>query len=119
MQLIAPPTPTSSGRWIVTPKASVRFQVRRQRAMARRKLIFEALTGACAGTFVLAVFKGGQLWQLNLLADAAVFSYAVVLVGVKRRTEEKALKIHPLPATRRAEAESYSLSEPAQAGGGR
>ena len=84
--------------------------------MARRKLIFEALAGAVVGTFVLALFRGGQMWELHLFADAAVFSYAVILVGIKRRRLERRVKIRPLPAHRQ-DVERLSFNEPVRAGG--
>lgn len=117
MQLIAPPPATSSGRWIVSPRAGTRIGESRRRALEQRKRIFEALIGVVVGSFALAVFKGEGMWDLHLAADGVLFSYAVLLVGLKRRRLEAGVKIRPLPRDRQDSLETFSFNEPIEAGG--
>lgn len=118
MQLIAPPPPTrSSGRWIVSPSAGTRIGESRKRALERRRRVFEAMTGVVVGTFFFSLFRGA--WQLHLFADAILFSYAVVLVGLKRSRSEATRKIRPLTRERRESDEAFTFNMPARAGGQR
>ena len=69
------------------------------------------------GSFLLALVKGGGVWQLHLVAVGVLFSYAVLLVGLKRRRLEAGVKIRPLPRDRHESIESFSFDEPIEAGG--
>ena len=106
MQLIAPPPASSRGRWIVVPESTDRlayFSYRR--AQERRRKIFLGLLTATSVLFLISLVSGA-LWSLTAMAVFALFSYVVLLIGAKRRSEDVRRKIQPLhrPAVaRRAE----------------
>jgi len=84
----------------------------------RRKRIFEALVLVAVVTFLWAIVGGERVWQVNLVADSILFSYAVVLVGLKRRRMENSVKIRPLPTHREHVTERFVFNDPIQARGG-
>lgn len=79
----------NKGRWIIAP--GTRDTARRRR-IARRRRLFMALSFAAGGTFLLAMLRS-SLWDLHLLADAALVSYVVVLVALKRQEQEVREKV--------------------------
>jgi hypothetical protein len=68
----------------------------RQQARDRRKNVLLALAGAVMVTFVLAVGVGGPAIYLNLLADALLAGYVVLLVQLRRLAEERQVKVRYL-----------------------
>lgn len=113
MQLIAPPPASSRGRWIVVPESTDRlayFSYRR--AQEKRRKIFLGLLTATSVLFFVSLVSGA-LWSLTAVAGFALFSYVVLLVGVKRRSEDIRRKIQPLhrpAATQRSEFQSMRAS---------
>lgn len=68
-------------------------------AQRRRRDVLLALVGAVAGSLGLAMFAGGPLlWGLQVLADALLAAYLVLLLQFKHRTLERETKVHYLPA---------------------
>ena len=68
----------------------------RQQARERRKNVLLVLTGAVLVTLVLAIGVGGPALYLNLLADALLAAYVVLLVQLRRMAEERQLKVRYL-----------------------
>lgn len=83
------------GRWIIAPGASDRA---RRRVLRRRRSFFTALVIATAASFVIALVRP-SLWDLNLLFVAALVTYVVVLIALKRQEEQTHRKIARLPAS--------------------
>lgn len=88
MGMLAAPS-RRSGRWIIAP--GVR-DVARKRRLQRRRRLFSALVFAAGATLVLALVRPA-LWDLHLTVDAILFSYAVLLVAIKRQDEEARHKL--------------------------
>jgi hypothetical protein len=116
MELIAPSTRANRGRWVVVPRtAAERARIRSHRRMQRRRrLMLEWGVASVCVTFVVALVAGAGWWNLHLLADAALFSYVVLLVGAKRRREDARRTIRPLVHERPGRRELA----PARASGG-
>lgn len=67
-------------------------------AQSRRRDVLLGLIGAVVGSFALAVLFGGVfLWGLQLLADALLAGYVLLLVQFKQRTIEREAKVRYLP----------------------
>lgn len=113
MQLIAPPPASSRGRWIVVPESTDRLaHFSYRRAQEKRRKIFLGLLTAASVLFLISLVSGA-LWSLTAVAGSTLFSYVVLLVGVKRRNEDIRRKIQPLhrpAADRRAEFQTMRAS---------
>lgn len=81
------------GRWIITPGASDRA---RRRTLDRRRKLFTALVFAASMSFALALVRS-SLWDLNLIFDAALVTYSVVLISLKRQQEQSRRTVAHLP----------------------
>jgi hypothetical protein len=68
----------------------------RRQARERRKNVLMALAGTAMVTLVLAVAVGGPVMYLNLLADALLVGYVVLLVQIRRLDEERQAKVRYL-----------------------
>ncbi len=68
-----------------------------RRARARKRKIFVVLLAATAASLPAALVWAA-LWRVHLVALVALMSYIVLLVGSRRRREDAARKIRPLPA---------------------
>jgi hypothetical protein len=71
----------------------------RTQARERRKNVLMGLAGAVMVTLVLAIGIGGPAIYLNLLADALLAAYVVVLVQMRRLAEERYTKVRYLAPT--------------------
>ena len=115
MQLIAPPPASSKGRWIVVPESSNRLVTASfRRGQERRRKIFVGLLTATSVSFLMSLFSGG-MWGITVAIASSLFAYVVLLVGVKRRSDDIRSKIQPL---HRPQAERRPELQPARAGGG-
>lgn len=115
MQLIAPPPASSKGRWIVVPESTDRLAYASfRRGQERRRKIFLGLLTATSVSFLMSLFSGG-MWVVTVAIASSLFVYVVLLIGVKRRSDDIRNKIQPLhrPQTRRARD-----LQPARASGG-
>lgn len=97
MDLIAP-SARRSGRWVCVPRVGPeRPGVRsHRRAQEQRKRLLEVLLGIAGATFLLALLAGGAWTRLHVIADIVLVSYAVLLVGAKRKRADTRMKIRPL-----------------------
>ena len=76
--------------------ASVRFS--RAEAKKRRRDVLYTLAGGAGTTFVMALVLGGPVWGLNLLCDALLAVYVVMLVQAQQRAMERTSKVRYLPS---------------------
>ena len=75
------------------------------RAQRRRRDVLLVLGCAVLSTLLLALLAGSPLfWMVQLLADALLGAYVVLLVRMKRATVERRVKVHYLPPVRSAPA---------------
>jgi hypothetical protein len=68
----------------------------RHQARERRKNVLMGLAGAVMVTLVLAIGLGRSFLYLNLLADALLAGYVVLLVQLRRLAEERQHKVRYL-----------------------
>jgi hypothetical protein len=101
---IAGPAPQRSTASLARP-AFAPTPYRRSAAMTRsqvrerRKNVLMGLAGAVMVTLVLAIGVGGPTIYLNLIADALLAAYVVVLVQMRRLAEERYAKVRYLQPT--------------------
>jgi hypothetical protein len=120
MRLIAPqqaprtPLTEATGRRVLVPRP-VDPRTVRNRSLRTRRLILGALAGAAAITAVLALFVGGDMIEIHLLADGCLLFYVAILFETKRRSDERAEKVRPLRQAPAEPRERWLVS----AGGGR
>jgi hypothetical protein len=76
------------------------IRMTRSEARKRRRDVLFTLAGAAGLTFVMALMLGGSVWMLQLLCDALLAGYVVLLVQTSQRAVERDLKVRYLPATR-------------------
>lgn len=119
MDLISPATP-GRGRYVVVPKSSEEIRSRRfRRSQQRRKRILEVLLVSTAASFLLAVFFGGRMWNLNAALAVSLVLYVGLLIGTKRQREEATSKVRHIGGQRtRVPSEDVVFHEPATASGG-
>jgi len=79
----------------------------RQQVRERRKNVLIVLTGAVLVTLVLAIGVGGPMLYLNLLADALLATYVVLLVQLRRLAEERQAKVRYI----QPQADTIDLTE--------
>ena len=72
----------------------------RSEARKRRRDVLFTLAGAAGLTFLMALMLGGSVWMLQLLCDALLAGYVVLLVQTTQRAVERDLKVRYLPTTR-------------------
>ena len=96
MQLIAPPPASSRGRWIVVPESTDRLAYASyRRGQDRRRRIFLVLLSATSLSFFLSMVTGG-MWAVTVAIAFSLAAYVVLLIGVKRRSQDIRTKIRPL-----------------------
>ena len=116
MQLIAPPPASTKGRWIVVPESTDRLAYASyRRGQERRRKIFLGLLSATSVSFLMSLFTGG-MWGVTVAIASSLFAYVVLLIGVKRRSEDIRQKIQPLHRPRTAQGHELQT---ARAGGAR
>jgi hypothetical protein len=79
------------------------------RAARRRRDVFVFLLAAVAISFLAAVFRGGILWAVQVVVDAALAAYVYLLVQMRNAAAQRRLSYPPLQALdaeRSAPAES-------------
>ena len=73
------------------------------RAQRRRRDVLFVLGSAVVSTLLLAVVAGNPLfWMVQLLTDALLAAYVVLLVRMKQAALERQVKVRYLPAARSA-----------------
>ena len=116
MQLIAPPPASTKGRWVVVPESTDRLAYASfRRGRDRRRKIFLGLLTASSVSFLLSLFSGG-MWGVTSALAFSLFAYIVLLIGVKRRSEDIRTKIRPL---HRPQASGRRELQSLRAGGAR
>lgn len=117
MDLIAPPS-YATGRWVVVPYSSHRKassplatayrQARTQRR--RRRLLFLILL-AVIGSGVAGWLRGEPWWEVHIGLNAALALYVGTLLEIKRRREERAIKVHPIKSKRPTDLDFADVDE--------
>ena len=98
LELIAPRA-TSQGRWIVVPQSRDRLErASFRRGQRRRKQILFALIAGVVATAIAAPLVGGPVWELQILLDASLALYVVLLVVAKQRRAELVRKLRTMEA---------------------
>ena len=117
MDLIAPPS-YAPGRWVVvlnsshrkasSPLAAAHRQARSQRRRRRLLiLILLAVTGSAAAGWRF----GEPWWDVHIGLHAALALYVGALIEIKRRREERAVKLRPIRSKRRSDLDLGELDE--------
>ena len=70
----------------------------RSEAKKRRRDVLFTLAGAAAVTLLIALVLGGPVWGLNLVCDALLGAYVVLLAQAQQRTMERETKVRYLPS---------------------
>ena len=127
LDLIAPKA-TSQGRWIVVPQSRDRLErASFRRGQRRRRRILLALIAGVVVSAVVAPIVGGPVWELQILLDASLALYAVLLVVAKQRRAELVKRLRSMESRRSVEStrsmesrqtvEEPRFFEPLRAGG--
>jgi hypothetical protein len=116
MDLIAPSA--TSGRWVVVPNSNhrrasspLRIAHRQARSQKRRRrllvlMIVAVLASAAAGWRV-----GEPWWEVHIGLNAALALYVGTLLEMKRRREERSVKVRPLRSQRPSEIDLTDVDE--------
>jgi hypothetical protein len=105
MRLIAPqqearqPLRSNDGRYVLIPRAADPKAVR-ARSLRSRRMLLGIFVGVAVVTAILALFVGGDMREIQLLADGVLLFYVAILFETKRRADERAEKVRPLRPTR-------------------
>lgn len=128
MDLIAPPS-YASGRWVVvlpssTRKASPSILAahRQARSRRRRRRLLVLMLVAVIGSAVAGWRTGQPWWEVHIGLNAALALYVGTLLEIKRRREERAMKVRPIKSRRRPEIDLTDVEDlygAASAGGRR
>jgi len=107
MDLIAPPS-YATGRWVVvlnsehrkaSPTFRTAYRLARSRRRRRRLLVLIML---CVVASAIAGWRIGEpWWNVHIALNAALALYVGALLELKRRREERAVKVRPLKSNRR------------------
>jgi membrane protein implicated in regulation of membrane protease activity len=73
------------------------MRLSRNEAKKRRRDVLFTLAGAAGVTFLMAMMLGGPVWGLQLMCDALLAGYVVLLVQVQQRAMERDTKVRYLP----------------------
>lgn len=87
-----------------------------RRGRQRRKAILVSLLTIVFFTAAWSLLNGGDLLEVNLVADAVLAFYAALLLDAKRRRDERQVKVRPLNQPVQSESEYFEVIE---ASGGR
>lgn len=87
------PTPIYPAHSYVAPRPAMSLDAARR----RRRNVLYALAGAAVTTMVLIPFMGTAMIALNLLVDALLAGYVVLLVRTQRLANERREKVRYLP----------------------
>ena len=76
--------------------------IRMSRGEARKRCrdVLFTLVGAVGLTFMMALLLGGSVWMLQLLCDALLAAYVVLLAQTSQRAVERDVKVRYLPTSR-------------------
>jgi hypothetical protein len=97
LKLIAPPRRLPRGRWMIAPPTEESTAAAAMdRGQRRRRRILISLVAAVVLTALIALQQGGNLIEVHLIADAALFFYIALLLEAKRRRLERAAKVRRL-----------------------
>jgi hypothetical protein len=107
MDLIAPPT-YAPGRWVVVlnsehRKASSSFRAayRQARSRRRRRRLLVVILLAVVGSAIAGWQLGEPWWEVHIGLNAALALYVGALLELKRRRQERAVKVRPIKSKRR------------------
>ena len=70
----------------------------RSEAKKRRRDVLFTLAGAAGVTLLMALVLGGPVWGLNLVCDALLAAYVVLLAQAQQRAMERDTKVRYLPS---------------------
>lgn len=107
---------TDSGRWIIVPDPSRARAVAHRRAQRRRRHLLIGLVLLVVATAVVALWRGGNWRELQLIADGVLVFYVALLFETKRRRDERETKVVRLDDER---AEDFRVLDPVEVGGRR
>ena len=74
------------------------LRMTRAEARKRRRDVLFTLAGAVGLTLPMAFLLGGSVWMLQLLCDALLAGYVVLLAQTNQRAAERDLKVRYLPS---------------------
>lgn len=117
MDLIAPPS-YASGRWVVVlnsgdrkASAPLRAAQRQAKSQKRRRRLLAVMLLAAVAAAVAGWRIGEPWWEVHIALNAALALYVGALLEIKRRREERALKVRSIKSRRRREVDLTDVED--------
>jgi hypothetical protein len=88
----------AAGRWVLAPHSDRRALKKAafRRAQRRRRRVLVSLLALAGFSLIPAALLGGAWVEIHLLVDATLLFFVAALLEVKRRREERLVKVTPL-----------------------